>query len=375
MGTTTATDTLARRFPLVARPRPSCLPLPQRIQALSLLADSAAAQGDLGKASTVYNQAALVASDTGDTDTARAWCRQHAAAYLNAAPLGAADAIRALEPVANLARLQLRTGNADAGYQQLESLFDAVAAGQSAPIYGVTVPANLVSTAQDRREVTTWLWAVLLADGTRALTSAGRWGEALSHVQRHRGLGRRMLDGRQVAVLTALLNADTAHAKHLLIHTEPGDVWEAAVTDCLTVLCLRSSGLEWRRSLRNLVDAYLALPDHEGLAACRSRLGLVILDLVGSPENSAAREIVADLCRRAAGTGDGYAARDALSHQFTRELAMDGEMKACLRLLSSCALSAGELPAQERAQLAEAVRRGDRTIRARFRSAKTSETL
>ncbi|MET7319541.1 hypothetical protein [Streptomyces sp. NPDC005549] len=367
-------DTLAGRFPLVARPRPSCLPLPQRIQALSLLADSAAAQGDLSKASAVFNQAALVASDTGDTDTARTWCRQHAAAYLDAAPLEAADAIRALEPVVNLVRLQLRTGNAEAGHQQLECFFDAVAAGQSAHIDGVTVPPNFVSTAQERREVTTWLWAVLLADGTRALTSAGRWSEALSHIQRHRGLGRRMLDGRQVAVLASLLNADTAHAKHLLTHTEPGDVWEAAVTDCLTVLCLRSSGLEWRRSLRNLVDTYLALPDYEGLAAFRSRLGLVMLDLVGSPENSAAREIVTDLCRRAAGTGDGYAARDALSHPLTHELAMDAEMKECLRLLSSCALQTGELPAQGRAQLAEAVRRGDRTIHARFRPAKTSET-
>ncbi|MFJ9889503.1 hypothetical protein ACIQRW_27115 [Streptomyces sp. NPDC091287] len=368
-------DTLARRFPLVARPRPSCLPLPQRIQALSLLADSAAAQGDLNKASTVYNQAALIASDIGDTDAARSWCRQHAAVYLDAAPLEAADAIRALEPVVNLVRLQLRTGNADAGYQQLECLFNAVAADQSAHIDGVTVPASIVCTAQDRREVTTWLWAVLLADGTRALTSAGRWGEALSHIRRHRGLGRRMLDGRQVALLAALLSADTAHANHLLTHTEPGDVWEAAVTDCLTLLCLRSSDLEWRRPLHNLVDTYLALPDREGLTAFRSRLGLVVLDLVSSPEDSAARRVVTDLCRRATRTEDGYAARDALSHPLTRELATDGEAKECLRLLSSCALRAGELPAQERAQLARAVHQGNRTIHARLRSATASETL
>lgn len=368
-------DTLARRFPLVARPRPSCLPLPQRIQALSLLADSATAHGDLSKASTVYNQAALIASDIGDTDAARTWCRQHAAVYLNAAPLEAADAIRALEPVVNLARLQLRTGNADAGHQQLESLFNAVAADQSAHIDGVTVPASLVSTAQDRREVTTWLWAVLLADGTRALTTAGRWSEALSHIQRHRGLGRRMLDGRQVAVLAALFNADTAHANHLLTHTEPGDVREATVTDCLTVLCRRSSDLEWRRPLHNLVDTYLALPDREGLTAFRSRLGLVVLDLVSSPEDSAARQVVTDLCRRAARSGDGYAARDALSHPLARKLATDGEVKECLRLLSSCALRTGKLPTQERAQLTEALHQGDRTIHARLRQATASETL
>ncbi|MBT2396237.1 hypothetical protein [Streptomyces sp. ISL-100] len=368
-------DTLARRFPLVARPRPSCLSLPQRIQDLTALANSAAAHGDLSKASTVYNQAALIASDIGDTATARTWCRQHAAVYLDAAPLEAADAIRALEPVVNLVRLQMRTGNTDVGHQQLESLFNAVAAGRSAHLDGVTVPAGLVSTERDRREVTTWLRAVVLADGTRALTSAGRWGEALSHVQRHRGLGRRMLDGRQVAVLAALLDADTAHANHLLTHTEAGDVWEAAVTDCLTVLCLRSSDLGWRRPLHNLVDAYLTLPDREGLTAFRSRLGLVVLDLLSSPEDSVAQQVVTDLCHHAARTGDGYAARDVLSHPLGRELATGGEVKECLRLLSSCALRTGELPAEERAQLTEAVRQGDRTIHARLKQATASETL
>lgn len=368
-------DTLARRFPLVARPRPSCLPLSQRVQSLSLLADSATAHGDLSTASTVYNQAALIASDIGDTDTARTWCRQHAAAYLGSAPLEAPDAIRAMEPVVNLIRLQLRTGNADAGHQQLECLFNAVAADQSAHVDGVTVPGSLVSTAQDRREVTAWLWAVVLADGTRSLTSANRWGEALSHIQRHRGLGRRMLDGRQVAVIAALLNADTAHANHLLANTEPGDIWEASVTDCLTVLGLRSSDLEWRRPLHNLVDTYLALPEPEGLTSFRSRLGLVVLDLLSSAEDSAARQVVTDLCRRAARAEDGYAARDALSHPLTRELATDDATKECLRLLSSCALRAGEQTGRERAQLTAAVRQGDRTIRARVGQATASEAL
>lgn len=368
-------DTLARRFPLVARPRPLCLPLPQRIHALSLLADSATAHGNLSTASTVYNQAALIASDVGDTEVARTWCRQHAAVYLGATPLEAADAIRALEPVVNLVRLQLRTGNADAGHQQLESLFNSVAADQFARIDGVTVPASLVSTAQDRHEVTTWLWAVVLADGTRSLTNAGRWGEALSHVQRHRGLGRRMLDGRQVAVIAALLSGETTQVEYLLANTEPGDVWEAAVTDCLTVLCLRSSDLRWRRPLHNLVDTYLALPEPEGLTSFRSRLGLVVLDLVSSPENPAARKVVTDLCRRAARAEDGYAARDALSHPWTRELATEDEMKQCLRLLSSCALRAGQLPAREGAQLTEAVHQGDRTIRAQVGQATASEAL
>jgi hypothetical protein len=51
-------DAVTQRFPLVARPRPACLPLAQRVQALAELADTAAKTGDASVASTVYNQAA-----------------------------------------------------------------------------------------------------------------------------------------------------------------------------------------------------------------------------------------------------------------------------------------------------------------------------
>ncbi|MBV9026933.1 MAG: hypothetical protein JO362_24775, partial [Streptomycetaceae bacterium] len=44
---------------------------------------------------------------------------QHAAAYLHACPLPGVSAIRALEPVVNLARLQIRAGRADDGRQRL----------------------------------------------------------------------------------------------------------------------------------------------------------------------------------------------------------------------------------------------------------------
>lgn len=79
-------DALAQHFPLVARPRPACLPLPQRVNGLAELADTAAKTGDASVASTVYNQAALIASDVGVPDTAREMCHQHAAAYLYATP-------------------------------------------------------------------------------------------------------------------------------------------------------------------------------------------------------------------------------------------------------------------------------------------------
>ncbi|MFJ7062416.1 hypothetical protein ACIQVA_32670 [Streptomyces microflavus] len=102
-------------------------------------------------------------------------CHQHAAAYLHAAPLPGMTAIRALEPVVNLARLQIRAGAADDGRHRLLHLFNTVTKGTSTQVEGVHVPADLTPTDTDRHEVRTWLWKVVLADGTRTLTTAGRW--------------------------------------------------------------------------------------------------------------------------------------------------------------------------------------------------------
>lgn len=314
-------------------------------------------------ASAVYNQAALIASDAGEPDTASAMCHQHATAYLHAAPLTGRTAIRALEPVVNIARLQIRAGQADKGHEYLLTLFDAVSTGSPAYIEEICVPANLTATAEDRHEVRTWLWSVLLADGTRALTSAGRWAEALAHVEMHHGVGRRMLDGRQVAVLAALKSGNTLGASSLLAHTVPGESWEGTVTDCLTVLCRRLSGSPWRRALRDLVSAYLERPDQDGMAVFNTRLGLAVLDVIDSAEDPAARLVIAELHRRTMKTTDGYAARETLPHPFFKALATEQETQDCRALLRDCALEAGSLPGELRDQLAAALRTSDRIIR------------
>ncbi|MFC4463941.1 hypothetical protein ACFPH6_05085 [Streptomyces xiangluensis] len=356
-------DAVAQRFPLVARPRPACLPLPQRVHALTELADTASNLGDPSLASTVYNQAALLASDVGAPDTARAMCHQHTAAYLHAAPLPGRAAIRALEPVVNLARLQIRTGHADDGRQHLLALYDAITTGTPAQIEDIAVPADLVANANDRQEVRAWLWSVLLTDGTRALTTAGRWAEALAHLEMYRGVGQRMLDGRQVAVLAALMSGNTRGAGSLLAHTAPGEAWESVVTDCLTVLCRRMSGRPWRRFLQGLATTYLERPDQDGMAVFDTRLGLAVLDMVDSAENPVARLVVAALHRRTMKTTDGYAAREILMHPVFTALATDQEVRDCGALLHDCALGAGSLPSELRGQLAKALRKSYHVIR------------
>ncbi|MBQ0852866.1 hypothetical protein J8N05_32365 [Streptomyces sp. BH-SS-21] len=357
-------DVLARRFPLIARPRPPTLPLPQRVRALAELAARVAKTGDASIASTVYNQAALIASDTGMPDVARALCRQHAAAYLDAAPLSGRAAIRALEPVVNLARLDIRAGHYADGRHRLLQLFDAVSTSVSIAVFeDIVVPPDLTSTASDRQEIRAWLWRVLLADGTRALTAAGRWTEALAHVEAHHGVGQRMLDGRQVAVLAALSTGNTGDANNLLNDTKPGEPWEEAVTDCLTAMCHRATGLPWERTLQNLVTTYLGHQEEEALTVFYTRLGLAVLDVIASPERSEARLVAEELHRRAIKASDGYAVRDILAHPLCAALATDREAQDCRTLLTACALGAGTLTEELRGQLDHAVRTSDHTIR------------
>ncbi|MFJ8049264.1 hypothetical protein [Streptomyces luteogriseus] len=355
---------IAQRFPLVARFRPPCLALPVRVRGLVELADTAVKKNDQGLASAVYNQAALIASDLGLPDLAREMCHQHAAAYLHACPLSGMSAIRGLEPVVNLARLQIRAGHADEGRQRLLDLYTAVEAGTAAQFEDGAVPADLTVTDKDQHEVRAWLWRVLLADGTRTLTTTGRWAEAKAHIEAHRGVGKRMLDGRQVAVLAALAAGDTAWASVLLDDTTPGEPWEQVVTACLTVLCRRDAGQPVDGHLADLVTAYSGRETEPGMTVFDIRLGLTILDSIGSAEAPAAHRIVEDLHRRTTDAQDGYAACENLAHTLFTAIATDRQTQDCRILVRACALGAEAIPNELQGELAAALRASDSVIRA-----------
>ncbi|MEU5340367.1 hypothetical protein AB0H18_05930 [Streptomyces sp. NPDC020766] len=354
---------VAQRFPLVARFRPACLPLPERVRTLVDLADTAVKKTDQGRASAVYNQAALIASDLGLPDLAREMCHQHATAYLHACPLPGMSAIRGLEPVVNLARLRIRAGRADEGRRRLLDLYEAVEAGAAARFDGVAVPADLTASDEDRHEVRAWLWRVLLADGTRTLTTGGRWAEAKTHIEAHRGVGRRMLDGRQVAVLAALVAGDTAGAAVLLADTMPGDPWEQAVTACLTVLCRRDARQPIASHLADLVATCSERKPEPGMTVFDIRLGLTVLDAIGSTGAPGARRIVEDLHRRTTDAEDGYAARESLAHPLFTMMATEQQVQDCRALVGACALGAGTIPAELREELTAALRSSDSVIR------------
>ncbi|MFJ3229920.1 hypothetical protein [Streptomyces sp. NPDC086787] len=352
---------IATRFPLVARFRPACPPLPARVRALTELADRAVEEDGQGLASTVFNQAALLASDLGLPELARSMCHRHADAYLRACPLTAMSAIRGLEPLVNLARLQIRAGQPDDGRHRLLDLYEAVGTGSTAVFEGITVPAALTATAEDRREVHAWLWRVVLADGTRTLTTTGRWREALAHIEQHRGVGTRMLDGRQVAVVAALTGGDRDRATALLADTAPGDPWEQAVTACLAVLARRDLPQGDDSGAAELVNTFLDREAEPGLTVFDTRLGLAVLDAVG-PQHPGARSLVKDLMGRTTASRNGYAARDLISHALFAALATENEARACRDLIRVCGLGAELLPDDLSSELSTALDRSEAVI-------------
>ncbi len=329
---------IARRFPLVARPRPTCPPLAERVSEISELAATAERDGDLARAAAAQNKAALIVSDCGLPDLARTLCRQQSEVYLRAQPLGAQAARNALEPLVNLARLRLRDGQADDAYQLLDTLFRAVKARSGDVIDGRLISfRNLTDSEQDHQDVVTWLWSVLLADGTRALAGAGRWPEALSHVQQHKGIGRRLLDGRQVAILTSVFS-EPETALQLLRESAPDEEWEETVAACLTVLALTLASRPTVDATATMVEHCLRQPP-PGLMVFHTRTALTALDLAGSTRASAG--LLQHLVQHVTAAEDGYAARDLLAHGRCAAQLRQSEKQALQRSVSASALGTG----------------------------------
>ncbi|MFJ9610418.1 hypothetical protein ACIRS1_29160 [Kitasatospora sp. NPDC101176] len=344
------TGPITQRFPLVPRIRPACLPLDARVGRLRELADTASRQADPGQASTVFNQTALLASDLGLPEYARELCHRHADLYLPRGPLPAMSTIRGLEPIVNLARLHIRAGHHQRGHQLLLDLYQAVTTSTETVLDGITIPAELTETDEQRAEVRAWLWRIVIADGTRALTASGHWSEALHHIEKHRGIGRRILDGRQVAVLARATTGDLPGALALLKETEPGEPWEDAVTAVLTAVCRPGD----QRATDRALGHCLALEPDEGLAVFTTRLALTALD-AADPDTSAARNLLARLTSRTGESGDGYALRDLLNHEGVRRR-LDPVQGATLeRALAACALGSATLPDALRDRLEEAL--------------------
>ncbi|MFF2629443.1 hypothetical protein ACFVUN_27230 [Kitasatospora griseola] len=164
-----------------------------------------------------------------------------------------------------------------------------------------------------------WLWRVVIADGTHALPAAGRWNEALRHIEEHRGIGLRVLDGRRVAVLAAASTGD-------------------------------------QRAVGRMIDHCLALEPDKGMAVITTRLALTAIDA------AAVRNLLVQLTSRTGEAGDGYALRDLLTHDDARSHLDPGLRKTLERALAACALDSGVLPGPVRDHLEESLDRAGKVL-------------
>jgi hypothetical protein len=335
-------------FPLVVRPRPPGLPLEARIAELTGLAarpTEGTCHDRMSQAAEVLNKAALIASDCGMPAAARALCHRQHELFDQARPLPAWAAKLALQPLLNIPRQLIREGQGRPAYEMLETLYQAARDRTTAVIDGRPVDLSTVTCApDDRKTVCTLIWAALLADGTHALALAGRWKEAASHAAQHRGIGRRLLDGRQAAIL-ALAHDGQAHKAAVMVEQSTiTELWEHTVQSLLRVLCLHTAGTDAGHHVATMLVAARALThEHDrSTAVARARIGMIALDLAGTSDDPQSGPLRAALI--AIASSDAYAARDVLAHHQIRQYLATGQRRDLHDLVRACGLGTGTIP-------------------------------
>ncbi|MEV4557193.1 hypothetical protein AB0K51_09360 [Kitasatospora sp. NPDC049285] len=310
-------DALAR-LPLVPRRHALAAPLDQRVHQLTDLARQAADTDNPATATSVHNRAALLASDRGLPGLARVLCLNHAGFYLAHPPLPAELARLALEPLVNLAHLELRAGNGTAALAVLDELLRAVAENDDATFGGLIVPlAGLTASSADRADVHQWLTGIQVFDGARALVRAGRWTEAHFHLRQSTDRSPRLFEARQVAAVAMALDGRTALARALVHDTPTEEPWERAVAAALTVACTLLDGDPATDQAEAMLRAHAAVTPQEGTGVFDTRLTLAVADLATAAGRlpDAARLYVAAVGRTLAAP-EGYSARDLERHRL-----------------------------------------------------------
>ncbi|WP_322769550.1 hypothetical protein, partial [Frankia sp. Cr1] len=313
VGTDPTDKNLLSWFPLVQRPRPPGLPLEDRVRQLKELAARTADGLHLVRAAEVCNKAALIASDCGQPELAQDLCWRQHKVFDQARPLPASAAKLALQPVLNLPRQLIRDGDGNRAYAILQTLHEAARTQTSALIDGRSVSLQNVTCApDDHRTMCTLTWAALLADGVRALARAGRWHEAAERAAAHRGVGRRLLDGRQATVLALAQDGHTEQAAALVDQSTIPEPWEQVVQTILRVYCLRLAGTDADPHISPLLTTALTLvrqPD-PSTTVFRARAGMIALRLADGhdPQLDSLRKALI-----ASALNDAYTARDTLA--------------------------------------------------------------
>ncbi|MBL7493723.1 hypothetical protein I6A60_33790 [Frankia sp. AgB1.9] len=351
-------------FPLVARPRPPGQPLAVRIAGLTelaaLLPDSTGHQL-ASRAAEILNKSALVTSDCGFNELARELCFRYFRIFNEVKPWPTWAAGLAVQPILNIPRQLIRDGRGAEAHALLETLLAAARAQAIVVIDGHVIDLRAITDSPKvHQDICTHIWTALLADGTRALIQARRWTEAAQYAGFHRGIGTRLLDGRQAAILAHLYNGRPSDAAAMVDQSQTIGSSEHAVQCLLRVLCQQAAGTVTRADTDLMVGAALASMERNdpSTVVARTRIGLAALSLA-SDTHTPIEALQARIISLA--TSDAYAARDLLQLQAHIHLTatQSNDLQSVLRV---CSLGARKISKELHRHLTSAVTQAEASL-------------
>ncbi|WP_261800623.1 hypothetical protein [Streptomyces sp. PBH53] len=367
---------IASRIPLVRRSKAPALPLDERITHLTGLtvAPAGASHHDLvARACGVLNYAALIASDIGMPALAADLCWRQHRVFADAGHLTGDIAVMSLMPLINISRLLTRDGEGHAAYDVLTRLYRAAQKRGTAEIHGHTIDLSaLISTDADHRKICQELWTTLLVDGARALARIGRWTEAAEAMTAHRGIGNRLLDGRQIQIMSLMELGLDQQARDTIDSTIPTEPWENTIAALLRIYCRPPTSPAPQADLDFALreaTALIATPD-PSTAAFEARVALSALDLVGDCTSP----YVAPLRNAVVGVAvlDAYAAREVLRHPLTHPHLTGQQRQKLDTVLTLSGLGTGHLSTAHTQSLTAAVDRAEAMLRDLLNPAQTN---
>ncbi|MFE0150166.1 hypothetical protein ACFWY5_23655 [Nonomuraea sp. NPDC059007] len=358
---------IAARIPLVCRTKLPGKPLAERIADLTALTvESAGADHHdlVARACGVLNISALIASDAALPGLAADLCWRQHQVFAEAGSLPRDIAVMSLMPLINLARLLIREGDGQAAYELLDRLYRAAQQRGATVIHDHDVDLSpLTHTHGDHNAVCTELWVALLIDGARALSQQGRWSEAAAAMATHRGIGNRLLDGRQLKIMALLAQDRPDEAIALIDSTLPAEPWEATVAALLRIAIRPGTTPTPQDEVEHvLTQTYgLVTAQEPTTAAFRARLALTALDVAaGRCQRSGARLAAAVIDVAAT---DAYAARDVRAHPAMRSRMTGQQHQDLAAVIAAAALGTGSIPDVHLNALNEAVEHAEERLR------------
>lgn len=335
-----------RWFPLTGHARPACPPLPERVREITQLAEAADTPDAnvLSEASHALNKAALLASDCGLSSLAHDLCWQHINAYLHAdRPFTVQEARGILGPALNLARLNLRADNPASALRLLDDIYQAVMKGTDVTLDGRVLPlADLVGTTAELRQLREDVWLQYLSESIRAHARLGQWTQAVKHTEAHRGIGTHLLDGRQAAIISHVVDGNHEEVQRLLAETTITQPWEHHVASCLNAMCV--PGEEATTAIDTMTTLFLESDPVPGYIVFRTRLALTITALANSTSSPQAACVASKAADEILESADAYAARDFLSHPVQRYEPTEARSRKLIAVVNASGLDAGSVP-------------------------------